>query len=108
MAEGILEKFKGCMLGLAIGDALGMPVEGLTAKEIRETVGQVRDMMSPASGHFHFGLKAGQFTDDTEEALILAESMLESYGFSGDKFSEKMMDWESPGPWTRASTGESA
>jgi ADP-ribosylglycohydrolase len=93
MAAVILEKFKGCMLCLAIGDALGMPVEGLTAKEIRETVGQVRDMMSPAPDHFHFGLKAGQFTDDTEETLILAESMLESYGFSGDKFAEKMMDW---------------
>ena len=93
MAAGILDGFKGCMLCLAIGDALGMPVEGLTAREIRETLGQVRDMISPAPDHFHFGLKAGQFTDDTEEALILAESMLESYGFSGDKFADRMMDW---------------
>ena len=87
------ERFRGCLLGLAVGDALGMPVEGLTAVEIKAKFGRVTDMMPASPDHFHFGLKAGQFTDDTEETLILAKSIIECSGFSGDRFSQKMIEW---------------
>lgn len=95
MAADISDRFRGCLLGVAVGDALGMPVEGYTAEEIESKFGSVRDMMPAPEGHFHSGLAAGQFTDDTEETLLLAESMIESYGFSGDRFADKLMDWGS-------------
>ncbi|NPV61484.1 MAG: hypothetical protein HPY61_02460 [Methanotrichaceae archaeon] len=91
----ITDRFKGCLLGLAAGDALGMPVEGFTAAEIASRFGLVKEMMGAPDGHFHTGLSAGQYTDDTEETLILAESMIEACGFSGDRFADRLMDWGS-------------
>jgi ADP-ribosyl-[dinitrogen reductase] hydrolase len=89
----MLDRFRGCLLGVAVGDALGMPTEGYTAQEIRSKFGPVRDMMPAPDGHFHTGLQAGQFTDDTEETLMLAEAMIEGYGFSADRFAEKLTAW---------------
>lgn len=89
----LLDRFRGSLLGVAVGDALGMPTEGYTALEIASRFGQVRDMMPAPEGHFHTGLHAGQFTDDTEETLLLAESLIESSGFSADRFAEKLASW---------------
>ncbi len=95
MAADILDRFKGCLLGVAVGDALGMPVEGYSAEEIESKFGRVKDMMPALEGHFHSGLEAGQFTDDTEETLLLAESMIEASGFSAERFADKLMSWGS-------------
>lgn len=89
----LLERFRGCLLGVAVGDALGMPTEGYTAREISSKFGPVREMMQAPQGHFHTGLSAGQFTDDTEETLLLAESLIEASGFSLDRFVEKLISW---------------
>ena len=86
-------RFIGCLLGVAVGDALGMPTEGYTAREIRARWGVVRDMLPAPEEHFHSGLQAGQFTDDTEETLILAESIIEAHGFSADLFAGKLANW---------------
>ena len=80
-------------MGVAVGDALGMPTEGYTAREISSKFGLVREMMQAPEGHFHSGLSAGQFTDDTEETLLLAESLIEASGFSADRFAEKLAAW---------------
>jgi len=55
------DKFAGCLLGLAIGDALGMPFEGMRGEVIRKRYGEVTEFL-PARG-----LAAGQYTDDTLE-----------------------------------------
>ena len=89
----LLDRFRGCLLGVAVGDALGMPTEGYTAREISSKFGMIREMMPAPEGHFHSGLYAGQFTDDTEETLILAESIIEAGGFSPDRFAEKLTAW---------------
>ncbi len=89
----MLDRFRGCLLGGAVGDALGMPSEGYTADEIQTKFGVVQEMIPSPEGHFHFGLQAGQFTDDTEETLLLAESMIEASGFSCDKFADKLVAW---------------
>jgi ADP-ribosylglycohydrolase len=89
----LLDRFRGSLLGVAVGDALGMPTEGYTAQEIISRFGRVRDMMQAPEGHFHTGLHAGQFTDDTEETLLLAESLIEASGFSADRFAEKLASW---------------
>jgi ADP-ribosylglycohydrolase len=54
--------FRGCILGGAIGDALGAPVERLMAVEIRQRFGQVAvDDFEPWDGH-----PKGAWTDDTQ------------------------------------------
>jgi ADP-ribosyl-[dinitrogen reductase] hydrolase len=89
----LLDRFRGCLLGVAVGDALGMPTEGYTAREIKTKFGLVREMMPAPEGHFHSGLLAGQFTDDTEETLLLAESIIDASGFSPDRFAGKLAAW---------------
>ena len=88
-----MDRFCGCLLGVAVGDALGMPVEGLTAEEIRASVGEVREMIAPAPDHFHCGLAPGQYTDDTEQTLILADSIIDAGFFDVERFATRLAEW---------------
>ncbi len=64
-------RFHGCLLGGAVGDALGAPVEFLDLEEIEKAYGQqgIRDY-APAFG------KLGSITDDTQMTLFTGEGML--------------------------------
>ncbi|WP_348632364.1 ADP-ribosylglycohydrolase family protein [Methanomicrobium sp. W14] len=63
----------GTLIGLATGDALGAPLEGLKAKK------EVYSEM--ISGGLHY-TGAGGITDDTLSALAICESLIENEGFS--------------------------
>ncbi len=62
------DRYLGCLLGLAVGDALGTTLEFSSPG----TFGPVTDMIG--GGPFH--LKPGEWTDDTSMALCLAESLI--------------------------------
>ena len=68
------ERFTGCLLGGAVGDALGAPVEFMNLPEIREQFGSqgIRDF-SPAYG------RLGAITDDTQMTLFTAEGMIRAF-----------------------------
>ncbi|TSC82785.1 MAG: ADP-ribosylglycohydrolase [Parcubacteria group bacterium Gr01-1014_20] len=80
----LLSRFQGCLLGGAIGDALGMPVETMTHEEIMVlNNGQgVIDFMDPVQRKFKDAAKlpAGATTDDTQLTIIVAESLIHSGG----------------------------
>ncbi|OQY81269.1 MAG: hypothetical protein B6D41_19915 [Chloroflexi bacterium UTCFX4] len=61
----------GCLLGGAIGDALGAPIEFLTLAQIRERFGE-----RGVTRYVEFADGAGQFTDDTQMTLFTAEGLL--------------------------------
>ncbi|MGQ9523874.1 MAG: ADP-ribosylglycohydrolase family protein [Armatimonadota bacterium] len=65
-------QYRGCMLGLAIGDALGAPAECLGYDAIRQRYGPggITDFVSWG------GFPAGSFTDDTQMALATAEGCI--------------------------------
>jgi len=65
------DRFRGCLLGGAVGDALGAPVEFLSLEQIRERFGPggIRDY-APAYG------RVGAITDDTQMTLFTAEGLL--------------------------------
>ena len=67
------ERFRGALLGLATGDAVGTALEFQSPGSFEP----VTDMM----GGGPFGLKPGQWTDDTSMALCLAASLVERRGF---------------------------
>jgi ADP-ribosylglycohydrolase len=76
-----MDRAVGCLLGLAIGDALGTTLE-FTSRDARPPL---TDMI----GGGPFGLKPGEWTDDTSMALCLAESLLacgklKEVGHNGD------------------------
>jgi ADP-ribosyl-[dinitrogen reductase] hydrolase len=80
-----LERYKGCLLGLAVGDALGTTLEFKspgTFKPINDIVG---------GGPFR--LKAGEWTDDTSMALCLAESLIEKNGFDPRDQMQRYVRW---------------
>ncbi|KIL37216.1 ADP-ribosylglycohydrolase [Cohnella kolymensis] len=68
-----LDRYKGSLVGLAVGDALGTTVEFSTPGNFKPVTEMV--------GGGVFGLQAGEWTDDTSLALCLAESLIESDGF---------------------------
>lgn len=72
--DPLQDRFRGTLLGLFIGDALGMPVEGWPRAVIRERFahdrGRVREMCDARLG-------AGTYTDDTQMALALAEALFD-------------------------------
>lgn len=64
----IEDRAYGAMLGLAVGDALGVPLEFSE----RDSLPHVSEMI----GGGPFGLKPGEWTDDTSMALCLADSLV--------------------------------
>lgn len=66
-------RFIGALIGTFVGDALGMPVEGWSWREIARAHGEVRDMLPARLG-------AGTYTDDTVLMIALAESLLANQG----------------------------
>jgi len=79
----LLDRGRGCAVGAAIGDALGMPLE---FKGRRPTHALVRDM---AGGR----LPPGHFTDDTEMALALAESLLAHRPLNLADLAQRFVRW---------------
>ena len=69
----LIDRYRGAIIGLAAGDALGTAVEFSPPG----TFTPLTDIV----GGGPFGLEAGQWTDDTSMALCLAESLLECSGF---------------------------
>ncbi len=85
MAITLSDRYKGCLLGLACGDALG------TTLEFRApgTFVPLTDMV----GGGPFDLTAGKWTDDTSMALCLAESLLYCKGFNAMDQMVRYSNW---------------
>jgi ADP-ribosylglycohydrolase len=89
------DRYAGCLLGLAVGDAFGTTVEFKPPGSFPE----VTDML----GGGPFGLEAGQWTDDSSMALCLADSLLEMGGFDPWDQLDRFVRWYRDGE--RSSTG---
>jgi len=77
--------YRGSLLGLAVGDALGTTLEF----QAPGTFAPIDDMVG--GGPFH--LKPGEWTDDTSMALCLAESLIEYQGFAPADQMARYLRW---------------
>lgn len=68
-----VSRCRGSILGTAFGDALGLPVEGLTAEEIVSRHGRITDYL-PMGGVM------GRYSDDTQLTLATLSSLVEQGG----------------------------
>ena len=83
--NSLQDKYEGCLLGLACGDAVGTTVEF----KRRGSFAPITDMV----GGGPFNLVAGQWTDDTSMALCLAESLLAQKGFDAKDQMDRYLRW---------------
>ena len=84
-----LSRYRGCLLGLAAGDAVGTTVEFRR----RGSFEPVTDMV----GGGPFGLEPGQWTDDTSMALCLADSLITRREFDARDQMERYVRWARDG-----------
>jgi ADP-ribosyl-[dinitrogen reductase] hydrolase len=90
------DRYRGCLLGLACGDAVGTTVEFRP----RGTFPLLTDMV----GGGKFDLQAGEWTDDTSMALCLAHSLVYCKGFNPVDQMNRYCNWWNGG--YLSSTGE--
>ncbi len=83
------QRYAGALVGLAVGDALGAPVEGAAP----HSFAPVQDMRhDPESG-----LAPGEWTDDTAMALCLAMSLIECGGSDPRDQMDRYLRWHEEG-----------
>lgn len=83
----------GCLLGTALGDALGLPCEGMSAQRIARRFGHVED--------FHILGRTGFVSDDTEQSALVAQSIGRSEDVDACRraFRRAMLGWFLRLPW---------
>ena len=85
-------RYRGALLGLAAGDALGTTVEFTAPGEF--------EPLTDIVGGGPFDLKAGEWTDDTSMALCLAESLSTRNGFDPAHQLQTYVRWYREGHWS--------
>jgi ADP-ribosylglycohydrolase len=85
-------RYRGALLGLAAGDALGTTVEFTSPGEF--------EPLTEIIGGGPFRLKPGEWTDDTSMALCLAESLITCNGFDPVHQLETYVRWYREGHWS--------
>ena len=90
----MINRAYGCLVGSAIGDAMGMPASFMSPSKIQNIYGRISGFLPPdREQKAHAGLAKGEFTDDTQESLVLAEVLIEAGKFDEPLFIEKMKNW---------------
>ncbi|MDE0302022.1 MAG: ADP-ribosylglycohydrolase family protein [Gammaproteobacteria bacterium] len=103
--SGWLSRAQGCLLGQFCGDALGSQIEFLDAAQIREQYPDgIREMQDGGT----FDTLAGQLTDDSEMALMLARSLVEQDRFDPQAVERAYRSWFKSEPFDCGNTIGSA
>ena len=91
-----VDRALGALVGLAVGDAIGTTLEF----KPRDSYTAVTDM----TGGGPFGLKAGQWTDDTAMALALADSLLAYPELGAADLMTRFVGWHRDGDYSCTGT----
>jgi ADP-ribosylglycohydrolase len=93
--DHLRDRAVGALTGLAIGDALGMPTQNLPYEAIRARYGLLDDFHpGPEDNDISRGVPAGHVTDDTDQAIILGELLVEGGGVVDPNiFAGRLLAW---------------
>jgi ADP-ribosyl-[dinitrogen reductase] hydrolase len=80
------DRFLGCLVGLAVGDAYG------TTYEFKRRSNMPKELPDDIVGGGPFDMNPGEWTDDTSMALCLAESLVEK-GWDTDDQMRRYIKW---------------
>lgn len=85
----------GTLYGMAVGDALGMPSELWSRRKVKAYFGVITDFLDgPDENEVARHFKKGQFTDDTSQALVILDALVEN-DFTPDTriIARRLIDW---------------
>lgn len=88
----MIEKFQGALVGYAVGDALAAPIEDLV-REPSLGVELTVDYQKAAPSHPVSHLEPGQYSDETQIMLLMAETLLAKKAFHPEDFAHRLIDW---------------
>src|SRR5580704_15862210 len=86
------ERIEGGLLGLLIGDALGVPYEFHSPEDLPAA----EEIAFDPPGGFpraHGGTPPGTWSDDGAQALCLLASLLQCERFDADDFARRLLNW---------------
>jgi ADP-ribosyl-[dinitrogen reductase] hydrolase len=103
------ERYRATLIGCALGDSLGMAVEGWKKEQIQKYVGRIEDLIDPVviknsddtlKTQDEFGklkswtknLKKGEYTDDTLLTLAIAGSIAQKGTLDFDDITQKQIE----------------
>lgn len=84
-------RYEGTIVGGAVGDALGAPLEFLSPRDIsKKYSGRVTEMVG---GGKLFKWREGEVTDDTEQTLCIVDSLIENEAYIPEDIAERFKLW---------------
>ncbi|MGU9810540.1 ADP-ribosylglycohydrolase family protein [Pseudomonas sp. LF052] len=86
----------GAFYGLALGDALGMPTQSLSREQVKQRFGAITGLEdADADQPIAPNMPAGSITDDTEQAILVGELLVEGNGkIEPTVLAQRLIDWE--------------
>ncbi|MFV0407747.1 MAG: ADP-ribosylglycohydrolase family protein [Propioniciclava sp.] len=96
MTGNRLDRARGALIGLAMGDALGMPTQYLPRELVRDRYGLLDTFQpGPEDNELCAGLPAGRVTDDTDQAVILGRLLVSGAGqVDPQQYAQELLAWE--------------
>jgi ADP-ribosylglycohydrolase len=90
------DRARGALLGLAIGDALGMPTQDLPYDLVRSRYGVLTGFEpGPPDNEISRGMAAGRVTDDTDQAVIVGRLLVAGQGRLDPRdLADELLAWE--------------
>ena len=87
--ERIYQAARQILPAIAYGDAVGLPVEAMSAEQISENYGRITELQAPSDHPFFPGRARGTVSDDTQLSLAVAESLIRTGGFSIESLADE-------------------
>lgn len=88
------DRVLGCLYGIGIGDAMGTPSSFLVPEQVKNLYGWIDSFIEPPKDHiFHGGLKAGEYTDDTEQSLAILNSYIRNHKVVPEDVVQEILAW---------------
>jgi ADP-ribosyl-[dinitrogen reductase] hydrolase len=92
--KDLRDRIAGALYGVAIGDALGAPLEFMSQEQIEKKHGRVTEMI----GGGWLDVEPGEITDDTQMTLAVAEGIIANPEDPVQEIGARFIEWVKDGP----------
>ena len=99
MSTPSLDQLQGGLLGLLVGDAIGVPFEFLTTEQLQEINPKMFALPFAGEERSHPRAPSNAWSDDGAQALALLDSLQRNNDFVLDDFAQSLMAWKQQGKY---------